>query len=158
MLWYQYTSIQTFPMGVTQYFPDMAIRLLHVFLTKIQCPHIVSYVTKTIEHCVLALWSILDKVKFKLHMTRWILFSWFEEGLLVGLGDRDGTEAWISAGSSTLGTHSSTSFRLRDGRSCHFSLSLLLDIHHLFFLWNTEEKSYGFSIDTEKRVWLTRSN
>ena len=104
MLWYHYTSIQTFPIecqGVTQYFPDMAIRLLNVFLSEIQCPPIVLYVTKRIEHCVLALRSIWDKVKFKLHLIRLILLSWFEEGLLVGLGCRDGTEAWISAGSSS---------------------------------------------------------
>ena len=87
--------------GLTQYFPDMAIRLLNVFLSKIQCPHIVSHVTKRIGHCVLALWSIWEKVKFKLHLIRWILLSWFEEGLLVGPGGRDGTKAWISAGSSS---------------------------------------------------------
>ena len=104
MLWYHYTCIQSFPVecqGVTQYFPDMAIRLLNVFLLEIHCPPIVLYVTKRIEHCVLALWSIWDKVKFKLHLIRWILLSWIEEGLLVGPGGRDGTEAWISAGSSS---------------------------------------------------------
>ena len=154
MLWYHYTSIQTFPMechGMTQYFPDMAIRLLNVFLSKIQCPHIVLYVTKRNKHCVLALLSILDRGEFKLHLIRRILLSWFEEGLLVGLADRDGTEAYISAGSSStcLGTHSSTSFRLRDGRSCHFSFSLLLDIHHLLFLCGTQKKSCTNSVLTQ---------
>jgi len=69
-----------------QYFPDMAIRLLNVFLSKIQCPPIVLQVTKRIGHCVLALWSFWDKGKFKLHLIKLILLSWFEEGLLVGLG------------------------------------------------------------------------
>ena len=69
-----------------QYFPDIAIRLLNVFITKIQCLPIVLQVIKRIGHCVLVLWSIRDKVKLN--------YTWLDESYSAGL--REG--CWLVRG------------------------------------------------------------